>query len=82
MFVVISTGGKQYRVHQGDKLAVERLPGAIGSIHPLGSLYPSGTPVAARIVTHKLGEKVRVRRRRRWQGHRQPLSVIEIVTVG
>jgi large subunit ribosomal protein L21 len=31
MFAVIQTGGKQYRVAQGDRLRVEKLPGDVGS---------------------------------------------------
>jgi large subunit ribosomal protein L21 len=30
MYAVIKTGGKQYRVAQGDKLRVEKLPGSVG----------------------------------------------------
>jgi len=30
MYAVIKTGGKQYRVAQGDKLRVEKLPGNVG----------------------------------------------------
>ncbi len=31
MYAVIRTGGKQYRVQEGDVLSVERLPGDVGS---------------------------------------------------
>ena len=31
MYAVIRTGGKQYRVKEGDVFAVERLPGDVGS---------------------------------------------------
>ncbi len=31
MFAVIQTGGKQYRVSEGDKLRVEKLPGDVGA---------------------------------------------------
>ena len=31
MFAVIQTGGKQYRVSQGDKLRVEKLVGDVGA---------------------------------------------------
>lgn len=31
MYAVIETGGKQYRVAPGDKVAVEKLPGEIGA---------------------------------------------------
>jgi large subunit ribosomal protein L21 len=35
MYAVIHTGGKQYRVEQGEKLEVERLVGEAGSEHEL-----------------------------------------------
>ena len=31
MYAVIRTGGKQYRVTEGDRLRVEKLPGDVGS---------------------------------------------------
>lgn len=31
MYAVIRTGGKQYRVQEGDVLSIERLPGDVGS---------------------------------------------------
>ncbi len=31
MYAIIRTGGKQYRVNQGDVVRVERLPGEVGS---------------------------------------------------
>lgn len=31
MYAVISTGGKQYRIAEGDVLRVEKLPGEVGS---------------------------------------------------
>lgn len=31
MYAVIRTGGKQYRVHEGDRIRVEKLPGDVGS---------------------------------------------------
>ncbi len=30
MYAILKTGGKQYRVTQGDKIEVERLPNAVG----------------------------------------------------
>jgi large subunit ribosomal protein L21 len=31
MYAVVSTGGKQYKVQQGDTLRVEKIPGEVGS---------------------------------------------------
>ena len=43
MYAVIMTGGKQYRVAAGDKIAVEKLPGEAGetSRHPLAPELPA-----------------------------------------
>jgi len=31
MYAIVNTGGKQYKIHQGDILRVEKIPGEIGS---------------------------------------------------
>jgi large subunit ribosomal protein L21 len=97
-YAIISVGGKQYRVQEGDRLLVQRLPEAEDkTFHPsvlmLGGdggpdLDPTGAQVTARVVGHVLGEKVRIgkyRRRtgyRRHAGHRSKLSQIEIQSIG
>jgi large subunit ribosomal protein L21 len=72
MYAIIKTGGKQYRVAQGETLLVERLPDAEGAtvaLEPL--LYVDGdtvldgadlskVKVTARIVSHERGPKLRV----------------------
>ena len=72
MYAIVKTGGKQYRVEQGQTLLVERLPepeGATVSLEPL--LYRSEdavfdaeslakVEVQARIVGHLRGKKLRV----------------------
>jgi large subunit ribosomal protein L21 len=71
-YAIIKTGGKQYRVEQGQTLLVERLPeeaGAIVALRPL--LFRSsdtvfdadglaGVSVTAKILAHERGEKLRV----------------------
>ena len=72
MYAIIKTGGKQYRVQQGESLLVERLPDADGAtvqLQPL--LLVDGTDVIdgdglanvtveARIVAHERGPKLRI----------------------
>ena len=98
MFAVVRTGGKQYRVHPGDKIVVEKLDGNAGDKVTLGdvllagdggNLKPtSGLTVAAEIVAQAKGDKVTVfkkRRRhnyRRKKGHRQQLTILKIVAIG
>jgi len=72
MYAIVKTGGKQYRVEQGQTLLVERLPAEAGadvSLQPL--MYRSEEPVldaaglaqvkvTARVLEHVRGEKLRV----------------------
>jgi large subunit ribosomal protein L21 len=73
MYAIVKTGGKQYRVSEGQSLLVERLPGASeGSsveLEPLlfvdGSDVVDGeglasVTVSARVVGHERGPKLRV----------------------
>jgi large subunit ribosomal protein L21 len=98
MFAVVRTGGKQYRVHPGDKIVVEKLDGNAGDKVTLGDVLlagdggdlksTSGLTVAAEIVAQAKGEKVTVfkkRRRhnyRRKKGHRQQHTILKIVAIG
>ncbi len=98
MFAVIRTGGKQYRVHPGDKIVVEKLDGNAGDKVKLGDVLlagdggnlksTDGLTVAAEIIAQAKGDKVTVfkkRRRhnyRRKQGHRQQHTILRIVAIG
>ena len=98
MFAVVRTGGKQYRVAAGDKIAVEKLAGDAGSTITLGDVMLAGegdtladaakVVVSAEIIAQAKSEKVTVfkkRRRhnyRRKAGHRQQMTLLRIVSVG
>src|SRR6185503_19666649 len=98
MFAVVRTGGKQYRVSAGDKIAVEKLAGNAGDTIDLGDVILAGdagelkdvakVKVAAEIIAQAKSEKVTVfkkRRRhnyRRKAGHRQQMTLLRIVQVG
>ncbi len=60
MYAVIKTGGKQYRVQQGDQLRVEKLPGSVGDTVTFGDvLLVAGEGAALKIGTPNLaGAKV------------------------
>jgi len=72
MYAIIKTGGKQYRVQEGEWLLVERLPvddGATITLDPL--LYVDGdnvvdgddlaqVTVEAKVLAHERGPKLRV----------------------
>lgn len=89
MQAIIQTGGKQYRVVEGDQLEVEKLAGDSVSFTPLlltknGEVQASPGKVTASIVGEAKGDKVIVfkmkakKRYRRKAGHRQGYSVIRI----
>jgi large subunit ribosomal protein L21 len=97
MFAIVRTGGKQYRVAAGDKIAVEKIDGAAGDSVSLddvllasdgGTLHAGKLTVAAEIIAQAKGEKVIVfkkRRRhnyRRRNGHRQRHTILKIVSIG
>jgi large subunit ribosomal protein L21 len=97
-YAIISLGGKQYRVREGERLLVDRLATEEGkTFHPevllLGGdgkfeLAPKGTPVTVKVVGSQLGEKIRIGKYkpkkgyRRKTGFRAKLSQIEIQTIG
>jgi large subunit ribosomal protein L21 len=71
-YAIVKTGGKQYRVEQGQTLLVERLPAGDGesvALQPLlfvdGSSVVDGEDLArvsieARVVAHERGPKLRI----------------------
>lgn len=83
MYAVIVTGGKQYRVSQGDKLRVEKLDVEEGSSVELdrvlmvvdgddvkiGAPTLSGSKVTAEVKAHGRGDKVEIIKFRRRKHH-------------
>jgi large subunit ribosomal protein L21 len=96
-YAIISLGGKQYRVREGERLLVDRLREDEGAtLQPrvllvggdgAPDLAPS-TTVTARVVGHELGKKIRIGKYRRrtgykkHTGHRSRLTRIEIEAIG
>ena len=96
-YAIISVGGKQYRVHEGEKLLVDRLAhGAGKTFQPtvllIGGeggtdLSPSAT-VTARVVADVKGDKIRIGKYRPKSGYRKhtgfraSLSQIQIESIG
>ncbi len=84
MYAVIKTGGKQYKVSEGDLLKVEKLDGAVGDSIELaeilmvgGKEVQVGTPllpnakVTARIVEQGKDKKILVFKSKKRQGYRK-----------
>lgn len=96
-YAIISLGGKQYRVREGERLLVDRVPTEEGkTFHPevlmLGGdgtfeLAPK-SQVTVRVVGSALGDKVTIGKYkpksgyRRKTGFRAKLSQIEIESIG
>lgn len=96
-YAIISLGGKQYRVREGEKLLVDRVTTDEGKTFHPDVLFTGGDgkanfkpriQVTAKVLGHVKGEKIRIgkyRRRtgyRRHTGYRSSLSQIEITAIG
>jgi large subunit ribosomal protein L21 len=97
-YAIISLGGKQYRVREGERLLVDRLAVEEGkTFNPdvlmLGGegkfeLAPKSVQVTARVVGSPLGKKIRIGKYKpksgykRHTGFRAKLSQIEIESIG
>jgi large subunit ribosomal protein L21 len=96
-YAIITVGGKQYRVHEGERLLVDRVKEDAGKTFTPRVLFLGGngtpdlaptTTVTARVVEHVLGDKIRIgkyKKRtgyRRHNGYRSRLTKIEIEAIG
>lgn len=83
MYAVIKTGGKQYRVSEGDTLQVERLDAAAGDTIEfdqvlmvgegdevrIGTPYVEGSRVSARVTAEVRSPKIEIVKFRRRKHH-------------
>ena len=72
MYAIIATGGKQYRVSEGDTIYIEKLANEVddivsfpvlmlsGETIEVGSPYIEGASVTGKIVKQGRGEKIRI----------------------
>jgi large subunit ribosomal protein L21 len=97
-YAIVKLGGKQYRVQEGEKLLVDRLPvDENKAFHPevlfvggdgQAELAPKGVQVTAKVVGHVLGDKIRIGKYKkrtgykRHNGFRARLSQVQIETIG
>ena len=76
MYAIISTGGKQYRVSEGDVIFIEKLEARSPSV--------AGAVVTGKVLKNGKGKKITVFTYRpkkgsaRKMGHRQPYTKVEI----
>ena len=84
MFAIIRTGGKQYRVSEGDRIRVEKLAGDVGTELTfdevlmlggdkvsVGAPLVSGASVKAKIVAQDRAKKVIVFKYKRRKNYRK-----------
>lgn len=94
MYAVIETGGKQYRVTDGERLTVEKLEGEIGSKLTLGKVLlvadgdkvtlgkptVAGAKVEATVLSQDRTQKVRVVKFKRRTGYHHRIGHRQSVT--
>jgi large subunit ribosomal protein L21 len=82
MYAIVKTGGKQYRVEEGQTLVVERLPGDAGASLDLEPVLFRAddvlfgqdlgkVTVSAEVVEHLRGPKLRVNKFKPKRGYRR-----------
>ena len=84
MYAVIVTGGKQYKVSEGDTLFVEKIEAEEGSAVTFdqvlmvgeGNIVKNGK--AKKIYVFKMKRKKNERKKK---GHRQPFTKVEITKI-
>jgi large subunit ribosomal protein L21 len=102
MYAVLQQSGHQYRVSPGDRLLVDRLDAEVGSVVALepvvlvvgddaaaqvGTPVVDGVRIAATVVSHRKGAKIRVfkykpkKHYRRTHGHRSLLTELRVEAV-
>ena len=94
-FAIFQTGGKQYRVTEGDIVKVEKL-NAAGSVEfdqvlmvgdKVGNPFIDGAKVVAEVIEQKRDDKILVFKKKRRQnyrrtaGHRQYITVLKIKSI-
>ena len=91
MYAVIATGGKQYRVSEGDVIYIEKIDAQDDAAVSFDALMIGGdgdVKVEGKVVAQVKGEKIIVfkykskKNYRRKQGHRQPYTKVEITKIG
>lgn len=93
-YVIIKTGGKQYRLSEGDVLELEKLPYEkdqeviFGEVLlfvqdndvKIGKPYLSGVSVKAKVLEQKKGEKIRVSKFRAKSRYRRVMGHRQLIT--
>ena len=85
MYAIIKTGGKQYRVQQGDEFRVEKLVANVGDKVVFDEVVAVGGDKvleqgkADKVIIYKYKAKKDYRRK---NGHRQPYTLVKVTGIG
>lgn len=84
MYAVVETGGKQYRVEEGNKLSIEKIEGAVGDARDLeqvlllggeelkvGKPYVEGAKVRVKVLAQGRGKKIFVGKFKAKKGYKR-----------
>ena len=88
MYAIVATGGKQYRVKEGETLRIEKLSVEAGDTVELdkvlmigegddvkvGAPYLEGAKVTAKVAANGRGDKVKIVKFRRRKHHRKQMG--------
>ncbi len=88
MYAIVATGGKQYRVKEGEKLRVEKLNAEAGDSVELdkvllvgegedvkvGAPYLDGAKVTAKVAANGRGDKVKIIKFKRRKHHQKQMG--------
>jgi|EP00389_Voromonas_pontica_P015767 large subunit ribosomal protein L21 len=88
MYAIVATGGKQYRVKEGEKLRVEKLNAEAGDTVELdkvllvgegedvkvGAPYLDGAKVTAKVAANGRGDKVKIIKFKRRKHHEKQMG--------
>jgi len=89
IYAIFQTGGKQYRVTEGDIVKVEKLD-ATGSVEfdkvlmvgdKVGTPFVDGAKIVAEVVEQKRDDKVLVFKKKRRQNYRRTAGHCQFITV-
>ena len=74
MYAIIATGGKQYKVSEGDVIKVEKLGVEAGSAYTFDQVLVVGGK-DKKVIVYKYKRKTGYHKK---QGHRQPYTKVKI----
>ena len=88
MYAIVKTGGKQFRVSEGQRLKVEKLEASVGDSLEMGEVLliddgkalkvgrptVDGGKVMAEVLSHGRGDKIRIEKFRRRKHYRRQMG--------